>query len=123
MSLTALLAGLFSGLTGAMGLGGGSVLIIYLSLLTETEQITVSGVNLIFFIPVSALAVLIYAKRGGIKWKTVLPLCLWGTVGVAVGMLLSSLLGGVLLQKLFGGILIFMGLRETFSKGIEKKDG
>ena len=69
MNILALLAGLLSGIIGAMGLGGGAVLIIYLSLFTETEQLTAQGINLLFFIPTALLAVIIYAikkKRYGI---------------------------------------------------------
>ena len=50
MNILALLAGLLSGIIGAMGLGGGAVLIIYLSLFTETEQLKSQGINLLFFI-------------------------------------------------------------------------
>ena len=49
MNWTALLAGLFSGIIGAMGLGGGAVLIIYLSVFTDMPQLEAQGINLIFF--------------------------------------------------------------------------
>ena len=39
MSWTALAAGLLSGIIGAMGLGGGAVLIIYLSVFTDMPQL------------------------------------------------------------------------------------
>ena len=39
MNFTALLAGLLSGIIGGMGMGGGAVLIIYLSLFTDTPQL------------------------------------------------------------------------------------
>jgi hypothetical protein len=67
-----ILAGFLSGLIGAMGLGGGAVLIIYLAVFTKTEQLTAQGINLLFFIPVGLLAVIIYALKGQIRWKTVL---------------------------------------------------
>ena len=47
----AALAGTLSGVIGAMGLGGGGVLIIYLTLFLGMEQGIAQGVNLIFFIP------------------------------------------------------------------------
>ena len=50
MNISALLAGLFSGILGSMGLGGGAVLVIYLSLFTNTKQLSAQGINLIFFI-------------------------------------------------------------------------
>ena len=64
MNIAALLAGLLSGIAGAMGLGGGGVLIIYLTLLADLSQQKAAGINLIFFIPISILAVIIYAFKG-----------------------------------------------------------
>ena len=43
MKWAALLAGLFSGIIGAMGLGGGAVLVMYLSLFTDTPQLKSQG--------------------------------------------------------------------------------
>ena len=71
MNIIALLAGLLSGIIGAMGLGGGAVLIIYLTLFAETKQLQAQGINLLFFIPIALVAVLIYSKKKQIKWKTV----------------------------------------------------
>ena len=44
MSWTALAAGLLSGIIGAMGLGGGAVLIIYLSVFTDMPQLKSQGI-------------------------------------------------------------------------------
>lgn len=121
MNITALLAGLFSGMAGAMGLGGGAVLIIYLNLLTDTEPLTARGINLIFFIPISLLAVIIYAFRGEIKWKTVIPLALFGFLGAVGGIMLTNFISSELVGKIFGGLLIIMGLRETFF-GVAKEE-
>lgn len=116
MKLVALLAGLFSGIIGAMGLGGGAVLIIYLSLFTDTPQLKSQGINLLFFIPTAIAAVIVYALKKQIKWKTVLKVALWGLLGAAVGIYFADLLGGELTSKLFGGLLVIMGVIEIFGK-------
>ena len=69
MNIAALLAGLFSGIIGGMGLGGGAVLIMYLAVFTDTSQLKAQGINLLFFIPIGTLAVIIYAIKKKIKWK------------------------------------------------------
>lgn len=122
MNLIALAAGLLSGLIGAMGLGGGAVLIIYLAVFTKTPQLTAQGINLLFFIPIGLLAVLLYAKKGKIKWKTVLPVAAGGLVGAVPGILLATTLGGNLTAKIFGGFLLVLGLFEIFGK-VRKKKG
>ena len=117
----ALLAGLFSGVAGSMGLGGGAVLIIYLTLFTDTDRITAGGINLIFFIPISLIAVTIYAFKKQIKWKTIIPLALFGLVGAVCGIWFADIIGAKWLGKIFGIMLILMGLKETFSKSVAKR--
>ena len=116
MKWAALLAGLFSGIIGAMGLGGGAVLIIYLSLFTDMPQLKAQGVNLLFFIPTAVAAVTVYGIKKQIKWKIVLKVALWGLLGAVVGIYFADLLGGKLTSKLFGGLLVVMGMIEIFSK-------
>ena len=116
MNIGALLAGLFSGIIGSMGLGGGAVLIIYLSLFTDTEQLAAQGINLLFFIPIAVISVAIYAYKKQIRWRIALRLALWGALGTVLGLCLTDLLGGQLTAKVFGGLLVIIGLREIFGK-------
>lgn len=116
MNIIALLAGLFSGTLGAMGLGGGSVLIIYLSLFTETEQLTAQGINLLFFIPTAIVAVIIFGIKKQIKWRTNIKITLWGLAGTFSGLVLTSFLGSETTGKIFGGMLIILGIKEIFHK-------
>lgn len=120
-SFSGLLAGLLSGLTASMGLGGGAVLIIYLTLFAGVDRITAGGANLLFFIPISLLAVIIYAVRGEIKWKTVIPISLLGLLGAVLGMWLIDFLEAKWIGKIFGGILVVLGIKETFFKGVAKE--
>ena len=48
MNIGALLAGLLSGIIGGMGLGGGAVLIIYLTVFMDIKQLSAQGINLLF---------------------------------------------------------------------------
>ena len=112
MNIAALLAGLFSGILGSMGLGGGAVLIIYLALFTDIPQLTAQGINLLFFLPIGAVAVIIYAVKKKLKFKTVLPLAIGGVVGALGGTFLSSFIGGKITAKIFATILCFIGIKE-----------
>lgn len=112
MNFAALLAGLFSGIIGAMGLGGGAVLIIYLSVFTDMPQLKSQGINLLFFIPIAIAAVAVYGFKKQIKWKLVLKIAVWGLVGTAGGLLFTDLLGGDITAKIFGGMLILIGIGE-----------
>ncbi len=121
MNIAALLAGLFSGIIGAMGLGGGAVLIIYLTLFTDTEQLAAQGINLIFFIPCAVLAVIIYTIKKQIKWKITLKIAAFGLLGTAVGWFLLSFLETEILSKCFGGLVLILGIKEIFSKKVAGK--
>ena len=116
MNISALLAGLLSGILGSMGLGGGGMLIIYLSLFTDTKQLTAQGINLLFFIPIGTLALVIYSFKKQIKWKITLKFAFWGIIGTGLGLLLTDFLGGKITGKIFGGLLIVIGLLEIFKR-------
>ena len=116
MNITALLAGLFSGIIGGMGLGGGAVLIIYLTVFRDTPQLQAQGINLLFFIPIALVAVIIYAFKKQIKWRVTLPIAAGGILGAAGGFFLTDFIGGSFTAKLFGGFLIILGLKEIFTK-------
>lgn len=121
MNIAAIIAGFLSGIIGAMGLGGGAVLIIYLAVFTDTPQLKAQGINLLFFLPVGILAVIIYSIRKQIKWRTVLPMALGGVLGAVLGLMLASSIGGELTAKIFGGALVILGLKEIFSRKSKEK--
>ncbi len=112
MNILALLAGLFSGILGSMGLGGGAVLIIYLSVFKNVGQLKSQGTNLIFFIPIALFSVVYYTYKKQIKWKTVLPIITGGIIGGFGGVLLTTLISEKLLSKAFGVFLILLGIKE-----------
>ena len=116
MNIGALLAGLFSGIIGGMGLGGGAVLIIYLTVFKNTDQLQAQGINLLFFIPIAIVAVTIYAIKKQIKWRITLPLAIGGILGAAAGFFLTDIIGGNFTAKLFGGFLVLLGIKEIFFK-------
>lgn len=122
MNIIALLAGLLSGIIGAMGLGGGAVLIIYLAVFTDTPQLKAQGINLLFFLPVALIAVIIYSVKKQIKWRTVIPMAVGGIAGAFLGLALTDTLGGELTSKLFGALLILLGIKELLTKKYQKQN-
>lgn len=103
-----------SALLGSMGLGGGGVLILFLTLFAGLDQLTAQGINLMFFIPIAFIATFIYHKKGDINWRKLIPIILPGIPGCFLGILISSFIGSEILGKIFGIGLIFLGFREFF---------
>lgn len=120
MNITALLAGLFSGIIASMGMGGGAVLIIYLSVFTTTEQLTAQGINLLFFVPIGLISVIIYTVRKKIKFKKIILLMIFGVIGSFIGIFITGIVNSVWLTKGFGIFLIVLGLKEIFLKSKTK---
>lgn len=110
--LLATLVGFVSGVIGAMGMGGGGVLIIYLTIFAGVSQLAAQGTNLIFFLPVAVLAVIIYSKRGIIKWKTIAPIMFFGVLGTLVSGWAVGLFDGAMVRRLFGLLVIIYGFFE-----------
>ena len=112
-------AGLLAGMAGAMGLGGGSVLLLYLTLIAGVSQITAQGINLMFFLPCALASVLFSIKAGLIEKRAALLSIAAGLPGAVAGCLLAELLGGGL-RTLFGVYMLALGLRELLGRRREK---
>lgn len=117
-----MLAGFLSGLTASMGLGGGFVLLVYLTLFTSLPQKEAQLINLIFFLPIAFLSIFLHLKHRLIEKSVLKKAILWGLAGVVIGVLLSAFLKEELLSKLFGGLVLLVGLRELFHKK-KKQEG
>ncbi|MCL2754255.1 MAG: sulfite exporter TauE/SafE family protein [Oscillospiraceae bacterium] len=106
------IAGFLAGLTASMGLGGGFILIIYLSFFSDISQSAAGGINLLFFLPVALVSAILHLRSGLIERKILLVICLAGIAGAVVGSFVMDFLDEALLRKLFAGLLVFVGLRE-----------
>lgn len=110
-----------AGACGALGIGGGSFLLLYLTLFAGVEQLKSQGINLIFFLPCSAVALFLHFKNKLIDKKAALASIIWGVFGVALGSLVAPWLGGEILRKIFAVLLVILGVRELFPDKSEKK--
>lgn len=115
--------GVLSGVIASMGLGGGFVLLIWLTLFQNMPQREAQGVNLMFFLPIALISVIMHARAGLIDKKLVWSLIPGGILGVVLGTLGSQAIGNDLLRKLYALFLLAFGLRELFRKspGTETK--
>lgn len=115
-----IIAGLLSGILGAMGFGGGSILIIYLTNISGTEQLAAQGINLLFFIPCALVSVIYNLHKRLISYKSALWLIAGAIPGLALGSLLVTSIETDLLRRLFGGFLVLSGLISIFKSKKQK---
>ena len=111
-----ILASFLSGLLGAMGIGGGSVLIIYLTTFLSLEQKNAQGINLLFFIATGIFALISNIKKGLVDKKLFLKLMPTAAAGMLLGFIILPRIATALLKKLFGGILLILGVKTLFEK-------
>ncbi len=116
MNFLDILAVVLSAAVSAMGLGGGGVLILYLTFVRDIPQLEAQGINLLFFIPCAITAIFVYAKRKVLHFKIILPMMLGGLAGVAAGSFLLYKIDTKYISMLFACFLIIVGGFSLFGK-------
>ncbi|MGN8876369.1 TSUP family transporter [Pseudoflavonifractor sp. HCP28S3_F10] len=115
--LTAVLAGAVTGILSGFGVGGGTLLLIWMTAFAGVPQDLAQGVNLLYFLPAAAMALPAHFKNGYIDKKTALPAIAAGLAGTAAAAWAATAVDVELLRRCFGVFLICIGLRELFRKG------
>ena len=110
-----------TGIFASMGLGGGMVLIVYLTVFAGFSQLVAQGINLVFFITIAIISLVLHTKNKLVEWKKAVPAVLWGTAAVIISAWLANRIEQSLLSKAFGIFLILMGLKELFFKSEKHK--
>ena len=118
----ALVIGLLTGILSGFGIGGGTILMIYLTAFASFPQKIAQGINLLYFIPTAAAALILHNKNHQLEWRAVLPAALCGCVTAAGFSLLAMGMDFTLLRRLFGIFLLFTGISELKKKPAPKQD-
>ena len=108
--------GLACGVLSGFGIGGGSLLMVYLTAWVSMAQTAAQGINLLYFLPTSLGALIFHIRDKKIAWRAVIPAALCGAAAAALGASLAVGLEMGLLRKLFGGFLVIVGILEFFRK-------
>ena len=116
----------FMGALSGMGIGGGGLLVNYLTLIRHVGQTQAQGVNLYFFLFASAAALFVHCRRRKISYSTVLTIAAAGLPTALAGSLTATASRPELLRSLFGIMLILAGGLSLLSTArrfcIDKKE-
>lgn len=112
--IVAVLAGTITGILSGFGVGGGTLLLIYLTAFAQVPQTLAQGINLLYFLPAATMALSAHIKNGYIDKATVVPAVLAGTLGTAAAALAATAIDVELLHRCFGGFLLYVGVSELF---------
>lgn len=109
-----IIIGIFGGVLGGMGMGGGTLLIPLLTLFGKVNQHTAQAINLTAFIPMAIVALIMHHKKKLIHYKGVLWIIIPAAALSVLGALTASSLRGELLGRLFGAFLALLGVWILF---------
>ena len=113
-ALLAILVGLVLGFLAGLGVGGGSLLILWLTLFLNVDTPTARAINLMFFLSAAGSVCLFRWQKGNLEIKTILPAIIGGCIAAALCSWIGTQIDQSILKKIFGGLLLITGLRELF---------
>lgn len=110
-----ILIGLISGIISGTGMGGGTILILLLSIFLGLDQHVAQATNLVFFVPTAIAAIFISLKKKTIDLRAGGVVIIIGIVGATIGAIISSKMNVNLLKKFFGMFLLLIAIYEIYS--------
>ena len=105
-----------TGIFASLGLGGGMILILYMTIFAGYTQLDAQGINLIFFIPIALLSLIIHTKSKLVKWKNIIPSVICGIITAVIGCIIAKNIGNEYLTKIFAVFVLLTGIKELFTK-------
>ncbi len=112
--MLAVFMGLILGYLAGLGIGGGSLLILWLTLALQLPHTAARAINLMFFITAAGAVSLFRWKKGNLNLKKLIPAILAGCIAAGIFSWVSLHVDTFWLKKGFGVLLIFTGVKELF---------
>lgn len=121
-AISGLAVGFLTGVLSGFGVGGGTLLLLWLTMAQHMDQLRAGGLNLVYFICCAGPALWGHIKNGLVEGRAVF----WCGVGGVPACIAASLLAGgldaSLLRRLFGAFILVIGVRELFCKKEEEPE-
>lgn len=111
------LAAFACAVVSAWGVGGGTLLLLVMTLFLGVEQEAARGINLLFFLPTAAAGLLSHLKNGFVDkptFRTAVPFALLAAAG---GAFFAGAVSTELLRRPFGVYLLFSAASILWPKG------
>lgn len=106
--------GIIAGIVTGLGMGGGTILILLLSLFMDLEQHIAQATNLVFFIPTSLAAIVINIKQKNVDFKLAVNISIFGILGSIIGVLISEKISSAHLRKYFAVFILIIAIHEIY---------
>ena len=110
--LLSLVIGLVFGFLAGLGVGGGSLLVLWLTIIIGAPQEEARAINLLFFLTAAGSVCIYRWKKGALEIKRILPAIICGCISALLFSWIGRNIPIDIIKKIFGGILIITGIRE-----------
>lgn len=110
------LCGLGASIISAWGVGGGTLLLLVMTLFLGVDQRTAQGINLLFFLPTAASALICHARGGYLDKPTLKAAVPFAVAAALMGAWISNAVDVEALRKPFGIYLLFSGVGLVWPK-------
>ena len=117
------LCGLGAAVISAWGVGGGTLLLLVMTLFLGVDQRMAQGINLLFFLPTAISALLCHWQKGYLDtptWKAAVPVAVPAALA---GAWIATAVDVDLLRRPFGIYLLLSGLSLIFPQKDHKAAG
>lgn len=111
-----MIVGTVLGFLTGLGIGGGSLLMVWLTAVLGMPTLTARGINLLFYLPGAIIAICFRKKQGCIQWRNILPPAIAGCTAAAVCSHFSTAVDNSIFKAIFGLILMAAGAKELLWK-------
>ncbi|MBQ4511293.1 MAG: TSUP family transporter [Clostridia bacterium] len=104
-----------------MGVGGGGLFVIFLTLCLNFGQINAQGTNLMFFIIAILSSFFIHIRKRSLNYKQIILMSVIGSIGSIIFSGLVNYVNPEIPRKMLGGLLILGGGASIYNSFFSKK--
>lgn len=110
-----ILIGIISGIVSGIGMGGGIILILLLTIFCKINQYTAQAANLVFYIPTAIVSIIVNIKNKNIDIKLGSVIGIFGIIGAIIGAKIATSININSLKKIFGIFLASIAINEIYT--------
>ena len=114
--LLPLAVGTGTGILSAWGVGGGTLLLLVMTLLLGVDPAAARGINLLYFLPTAGAGLLFHRKSGLLEKKVLRQAVPCGLLAAAAGAWVAAAVDVETLRRPFGIYLLITGLMMLLKK-------
>lgn len=102
--------GLLTGILSSWGIGGGTLLLLCMTLFFGVEQQTAQAINLLYFLPTAGVSLFMHRKNGYLDKSALRAAIPTGTLCALAAALIAAHTDSTVFRKPFGLFLLYAGL-------------